>query len=145
MRRAMKTSVLLAMAPLLMGLAACGSSGESVAEGAAPAATAPCDNLPAAAPAASLPDGYPALAGQTLYEPSTQGQTKIVFGRIDQTDFLAVRDELVTKMQAAGYEIEGKDQESVEAEAEFKGPHDGTIKVQPLCQGKIAIRYKFNS
>lgn len=42
----------------------------------------------------------------------------------------------------AGYTIKGTDQESVEAEAEFEGPHEGTIKVQPLCKDTVEIRYE---
>ena len=132
--------------PLLLGLAACGGSsdGDSDSDSEASASDA-CGTLPSADPAATLPTGFPALGDQVLYEQSKQGSTTIVFGRVDESDFVEVRDELVDKLKAAGYTIDGTDQESVEAEAEFSGPHGGTIKVQPLCKGNVVIRYKFES
>ena len=141
MRRALCTA---AAVPLVLGLAACGGSSDSDSENEA-AASDTCATLPSADPAATLPTGYPALSGQVLYEPSKQGSTTIVFGRVEESGFLAVRDELVDKLKSAGYKIEGTDQESVEAEAEFSGPQNGTIKVQPLCKGNVSIRYKFES
>ena len=131
-----------AAVPLLVGLAGCGGSSDSDSDSEASASEA-CGTLPSADPAATLPSGFPALSDQVLYEPSKQGSTSIVFGRLDESSFVEVRDELVGKLKAAGYKIDGTDQESVEAEAEFSGPQNGTIKVQPLCKGNVSIRYKF--
>jgi hypothetical protein len=129
-----------ALVPLLTGLTACGDDKkDSGSSGTG------CGTLPTANPAATLPTGFPALGGQVLYEPSTQGTTKIVYGLLDEGGFVEVRDELVTKLKAASYTIEGTDQESVEAEAEFAGPQKGTIKVEPRCTGYVTIRYKFES
>ena len=140
-RRALSAAAAL---PLLLGAAACGDSEDEEAEEreGAGRASAACGALPSADPAATLPDGFPTLAGQVLYEPSKQGSTTIVFGRVKGEDFVGVRDQLTTQLVAAGYKIPGKDQESVEAEAEFDGPHVGTIKVQPLCEGYVYVRYK---
>ena len=139
-RRALSTA---AAVPLLVGVAGCGDSDEEAEEReAAGRASAACGALPSADPAASLPPGFPTLDGQVLYEPSKQGSTTIVFGRVAGEDFVGIRDQLTTKLVAAGYTIPGKDQESVEAEAEFDGPHVGTIKVQPLCEGYVYVRYK---
>lgn len=135
---------LAALVPLLTGLTACSDNKKDADAGSGSAATAKCGTLPTADPAAKLPVGFPALGGQVLYEPSTQGKTQIVYGLLDESNFLDVRDELVTKLKAAGYTIPGTDQESIEAEAEFTGKQEGTIKVQPLCKGNITIRYKFN-
>lgn len=138
-RRGLAVASLL---PLLAGIAACSDGDKEAGDKAKGAA---CDGLlKPADSAAKLPAGFPALDGQVLYEPSTQGKTTIVYGRLGQSDFLGARDALVAKLKAAGYEIEGTDQESVEAEAEFKGAQEGTVKVQPLCQGNISLRYKFN-
>ena len=137
-RRAVCTA---AVVPLLAGLAGCGDSDEDEENEGARSGTA-CTNLPSADPSATLPSGFPKLEDQVLYEPSKQGSTSIVFGRVDKSDFVAVRDDLVSRLKSAGYTIEGTDQESVEAEAQFDGPHIGTIKVQPLCEGKVYIRYK---
>ncbi|MCU1673406.1 MAG: hypothetical protein JWN77_1519 [Frankiales bacterium] len=140
MRRALCT---VAAVPLLVGLAACGGSSDSGNEEKAggPGQQA-CGSLPAADPTATLPEGFPVLADQVLYEPSKQGATTIVFARLDTSDFVKVRDELVDELKAAGYTIDGTDQESVEAEAQFSGKQTGTIKVQPLCKGKVSVRYK---
>ena len=141
MRRALCAT---AAVPLLLGLAACGGSSDGDKDSEATASDS-CGTLPTADAAAKLPDGFPSLSDQVLYEPSTQGSTSVVFGRVDESDFVEVRDELVDKLKSAGYKIDGTDQESVEAEAEFSGPHTGTIKVQPLCKGNVSIRYKIES
>lgn len=127
-----------ALVPLLTGLAACGD-GDKDTESTAGAKA--CGTLPTADPAASLPTGFP-TRDQVLYEPVTQGTAKIVFGLVDESDFVEVRDDLVDRLKKAGYTIDGTDQESVEAEAEFSGPHRGTIKVEPFCKGYVSVRYK---
>ncbi|HUR50517.1 MAG TPA: hypothetical protein VMZ11_00165 [Mycobacteriales bacterium] len=132
-----------ALVPLLAGLSACGDDDKDAVDSGAKPGTQACAGLPSADSAATLPTGFPALGDQLLYEPSMQGTTKIVYGLLDESDFVEVRDELVDKLKAASYKIEGTDQESVEAEAEFSGPQRGTIKVQPLCKGHVSIRYKF--
>src|SRR5438067_2098343 len=132
-----------ALAPALAGLTAC-SDGDKDKDGDTSSASKSCGTLPTADPAAALPVGFPALGDQVLYEPSTQGKTQIVYALLDESSFVEVRDELVTKLKAAGYTVPGTDQESVEAEAEFEGKQDGTIKVEPLCKGYVTIRYKFN-
>lgn len=136
-----RTASAVAVAALISLVAGCGGGGDSDVATSGPAALA-CGTLPQPDPAASLPADFPKLDGQVLYEPTTQGATKIVFGRLARTDFVATRDELVKVLTTAGYTIAGTDQESVEAEAEFSGPHEGTIKVQPLCKGNLSIRYK---
>jgi hypothetical protein len=128
-----------ALVPLLAGLSACGDDDKDEDAGTA---SESCGTLPTANSAATLPSGFPALGDQVLYEPSTQGTTKVVYALLDEGDFVEVRDELVDKLKAASYTIDGTDQESVEAEAEFSGPQKGTIKVEPLCKGYVTIRYK---
>jgi hypothetical protein len=80
-----------ALVPLLAGLTACGDDDKDD-DGAT--ASESCGTLPTADPAAALPTGFPALDDQVLYEPSTQGSTKIVFALFDEGDFVEVRDEL---------------------------------------------------
>ncbi len=146
LRRGLAAAALL---PLLAGLSACGSGSSSDPDaGAASEATKACGTLPTADPAAKLPAGLPER-DQVLYEPSTQGKTSIVFGLVDESDFVEVRDSYVEKLKAAGWTIDGTDQESVEAEAQFSkmapGLISGTVKVQPLCKGYVTVRYKLNS
>ena len=127
---------------VLVGAAACSDS-------STPSSGSTCTNVPTADPAAKMPTGLPPVDGQVLYEPSTQGKTQIVFGLSKTGDFVKVRDDYVTKLTAAGWKIDGTDQESVEAEAQFSKAsplQTGTIKVQPLasCDGYVSIRYKVN-
>jgi hypothetical protein len=131
-----------AVVPLLAGLSACGGD-KDTAGGTAAKASQACGTLPTANPAAKLPAGFPSLLDQVLYEQGAQGKTQVVFALLDETNFVEVRDELVAKLKAAGYTIPGTDQESVEAEAEFAGAQEGTIKVEPFCKGYVSIRYKF--
>lgn len=115
--------------------------------GGAPVEVTACEGLlKAADPAATLPAGIPALDGQVLYGPSTQGKTHIVFGRV-AGDFVPVRDQLVVKLKAAGWTIDGTDQETVEAEAQFSRQpplQAGSVKVEPLCEGTVEIRYRLS-
>ena len=126
---------------LLLALTACGAG-----EPAAPRqdAAAPCTSLPAADPEATLPAGFPQLPGQVLYGPASQGATTIVFGRVEGTDFEATRDELARQLEAAGYALDGTDQEAVEAEAHFSAPREGSVRVKQLCQGVLEVRYRLS-
>jgi len=126
---------------LLLALTACGS-----AEPSAPPqdAAAPCTSLPAADPAAALPEDFPRLPGQVLYGPASQGATTIVFGRVEGEDFEATRDRLATELERAGYTIDGTDQEAVEAEAHFSAPREGSVRVKQLCEGVLEVRYRLS-
>lgn len=122
-------------------LTACGSGGSS---GPTPDAAAPCTSLPAADPAAALPDGFPVLDDQVLYGAASQGATRIVFGRVPGDDFEALRDELAAALSDAGYSIDGTDQEAVEAEAHFSAPREGSVRVKQLCDGVLEVRYRLS-
>ena len=139
--------VALALAALaLTTVAACGDDDKDTSTDVTQAG---CATLPTADPAAKMPPDMPAVDGAVLYEPSTQGKTQIVFGLLKESDFVKVRDDYVTALKAAGWTIDGTDQESVEAEAQFsKQPPlvNGTVKVQPVetCKGYVTIRFKAN-
>lgn len=138
----------LVLVPFLL-LAGCGDDADKADGDQAGSATVSCDGkLRAADAAATLPAGIPSLQGQVLYEPSVQGKTTIVFGRVPNGDFVAVRDQLADELEKAGWTIDGTDQESVEAEAQFskKPPlQTGSVKVEPLCDGYVEIRYRLSS
>lgn len=139
------TVAALLAVPLLLGVTACSDGDKQKAAGAAGAS---CTGVALTDSNATLPAGFPALDGQTLYMPSTQGKTMVVFGRVSgsQNDLVTIRDSIATKVKAAGYTIEGTDQEKgAEADLELSGPHAGTINVRPLCQGMVAVRYRFTS
>ena len=126
---------------LLLALTACGSG--------APAtppqdAAAPCTSLPAADPSASLPPGFPALPDQVLYGAASQGSTRILFGRVSGESFVDLRDRLAANLEAAGYTLDGTDQEAVEAEAHFSQPTEGSVRVKQLCEGVLEVRYRLS-
>lgn len=125
---------------LTLALAACGGATTPVA--ADPAR--PCAALPAADPAAALPPGFPVLPGQVLYDAAKQGATTIVFGRVEGSDIVALRDRLAAELATAGYSLDGTDQEAVEAEAHFSAPREGSVKVQRLCEGVLSVRYRLS-
>ena len=136
-----------ALVPLLLGLSACGDSDKDKDSGDAAKGSQACGTLPTADPSATLPAGFPDR-DQALYEPSTQGKTQIVFGLVNESSFVEVRDDYVDKLKSAGWTIDGTDQESVEAEAQFSKHSPalvtGTIKVEPFCKGYVTVRYKYN-
>lgn len=129
-----------ALPVLLLALAACGSGSPT----AAPSPAAPCASLPAADPSASLPAGFPQLPDQVLYGAASQGATRIVFGRVPGEDFVALRDALARDLEAAGYALDGTDQEAVEAEAHFRAPREGSVRVKQLCEGVLEVRYRLS-
>lgn len=109
----------------------------------------PCTSLPAPDPAAALPTGFPALPGQVLYDPGSQGSTTVVFGRVEGTDLFALRDELADRIGAADFRIDGTDQEAVEAEAHFTATtrglvREGSVRVTSLCAGVLSVRYRLS-
>jgi hypothetical protein len=125
----------------LLAVAGCGSADPVVPQ---QDAAAPCASLPAADPQASLPAGFPQLPGQVLYGPASQGRTTIVFGRVEGDDFVALRDRLAEELEAAGYSLDGTDQEAVEAEAHFSQPREGSVRVKQLCAGVLEVRYRLS-
>ncbi|MCW2607907.1 MAG: hypothetical protein JWO60_2600 [Frankiales bacterium] len=93
---------------------------------------------------ADLPLALPAPEGGTLTKVAEQGSTQIAFVKVpgDRDDLVRVRDAVLEDLTGSGYEVVGKDQEpGYEAEAEVSGPHDGTVKVTPLCEGQLQVRY----
>ena len=128
------------LALLVVALTACGGATQAPSQDAA----APCTSLPAADPAAALPEGFPRLPGQVLYGPASQGATTIVFGRVEGDDFEAARDDLARRLESAGYRLDGTDQEAVEAEAHFSAPREGSVRVKQLCEGVLEVRYRLS-
>ncbi len=69
----------------------------------------------------------------------------MAFAKVEggRDDIVAVRDRVLGDLKTAGYETVGTDQEpGYEAEAEIKGQYEGTLKVSPLCEGLLEVRYK---
>lgn len=136
------------LVPLLLVLAACSGGSSEQAAPRRPADLA-CTSvlLPSADLSAKMPEGLPPIDGQTLILPSVQGKTHIVFAHLPTADFVKVRDDYVEQLRAAGWTIDGTDQESVEAEAQFsKTPPliAGSVRVAPLCKGHVSVRFRLS-
>jgi hypothetical protein len=112
-------------------------------------ASRPCGDLLSPSASTTLPAGlaFAVPSGRTLLDVSSQGKTVIVTVLVkgDRDDLVDLRDEAVEDLKRQGYTARGTDQEpTYEAEGEFSGKAEGTINVQPLCEGYDKIRYKFN-
>ena len=97
---------------------------------------------------ASLPLGLPLTEGETVLRVATQGATTVAFASEPggRDDIVAVRDKVLADLAKAGYRVVGTDQEpGYEAEAELAGTHPGSLKVSPLCEGLLEVRYKIES
>lgn len=106
-----------------------------------------CDGRekPVAGAPADLPLGLPRTAATTVLNVTAQGATTVAFARAEggRDDIVAVRDRVLDDLKGAGYTVVGTDQEpGYEAEAELKGRYAGTVKVSPLCDGLLEVRYK---
>ena len=109
-----------------------------------------CGDLasPEAGVPASLPLGLPLPPRAEILRVTSQGATQVAFVDVpgDRDDLVAVRDEVLRELQGVGYETVDTDQEpGYEAEAEVTGPHEGTVKVTPLCEGLIEVRYAISA
>lgn len=95
--------------------------------------------------AAPLPSGLTLPPDQKLLRVAKQGKTSVVFASTDggPDDLVAIRDRVLGQLAASGSTVVGTDQEpGAEAEAEVGGTFDGTLRVTPLCAGRVEVRYK---
>lgn len=102
------------------------------------------DQPEAGAPAV-LPLDLPLTEGEKVLRVATQGATTVAFASEPggREDIVAVRDKVLADLATAGYTVVGTDQEpGYEAEAELAGTHPGSLKVSPLCEGLLEVRYK---
>lgn len=130
-------------APGSSGLA---SSASGEASGTAAAAQAACGQQPAPHPelASQLPANFPTVTGWQPTKVTTQGQTREVSGvlRGEVGDLVTVRDTAADELVSSGYHQTGSDEEvGYEAEAEFEGPQEVSIKVKPLCRDYLVLSY----
>jgi hypothetical protein len=129
--------------PLVITLAACDNDKANAKK----AAGAPCPASISQTASTPLPADVPSPGG-TVYDYNSQGKTQFWFVAVDggPDQLVSLRDSYNTQLTGKGYTIEGHDQESgAEAEAEFKGAHEGTTQFQPLCSGKVRVRIKLTS
>lgn len=136
--------VLLPLAAVVLG--AGGFAGFELVERSeiAGAATEPCDGRTAST-ASALPFGLPLSEGEQVLRVATQGATTVAFATVpgDRDSIVDERDAVLADLERAGYRVTGTDQEpGYEAEAQLAGPHTGTLRVKPLCEGLLEVRYK---
>ncbi len=100
---------------------------------------------PAADAPSMLPLGLPLTEGEKVLRVAEQGKTTVAFASEpgSRDDIVAVRDKVLADLREAGYTVVDTDQEpGFEAEAELAGTHPGSVKVSPLCEGLLQVRYK---
>ena len=103
-----------------------------------------CGTLDTPSGSPSLPSGLTIPSDEKLLRVETQGKTTLVVVSTEGTldDVVKVRDAVLASLVSQGYTKGGTDQEvGIEAEGEFGGKGDGTIKVKPLCTDRLEIRY----
>lgn len=109
-------------------------------------ATVACgDDAAPAAGSADLPFDLPLSEGEAVLRTATQGATTVAFASLEggRDDIVETRDAVLRDLEAVGYRVTGTDQEpGYEAEAQLAGPHTGTLRVKPLCEGLLEVRYK---
>jgi hypothetical protein len=113
--------------------------------GIAAKASEPCGTLDTPESGATLPAGLALPPGQKLLRVQTQGKTSVAFASTagGRDDIVKVRDDVLALLKTGGFTVKGTDQEpGYEAEAEVAGPVEGTIRVKPLCEGRLEVRYK---
>ncbi len=131
---------------------ASGSSGgasspdASQAAEASAAAQAECGDKTAPRPelARQLPEDLQTVTGWQPVEVIEQGQTRAFSGVLRGTvdDLVTVRDNAADELVTFGYNQTGSDEEvGYEAEAEFEGPQEVSVKVKPLCRDYLVLTY----
>jgi hypothetical protein len=106
-----------------------------------------CTSLDVVTGTPTLPAGLTLPSDEKLLRVESQGKTVAVYastaGRLD--DVVKVRDGVLSALASQGYTKAGTDQEAgIEAEGQFTGKANGTIKVKPLCTDRLEIRYKLS-
>jgi hypothetical protein len=123
-----------------------GPSGSGSSTAAAPAGAACTQQQTAPRPdlRRQLPAGFPTVTGWQPTRVADQGTTRAVSGvlRGDVGDLVTLRDTAADELVTEGYTQTGSDQEvGYEAEAEFDGPQEVSIKVTPLCRDYLLLTY----
>ena len=122
-------------------LAGCGGGGGT------PAARQeePCGDKDTPTGAPTPPASLTLPPDAKLLRVASQGRTVVVFTSTagGRDDLVAIRDRVLEQLKATGSTVVGTDQEpGAEAEAEVGGTFDGTLRVTPLCAGRVEVRYK---
>ena len=105
----------------------------------------PCGGLDVVKGNPQVPAGFTLPTGERLLEVQSQGKTQILYASTDggRNDIVHVRDQVTQALTTDGYKVTHTDQEpTYEAEATVtKNGTDDTVQVQPLCSGRLRVRY----
>ena len=105
----------------------------------------PCGGLDVVKGTPTLPAGFTLPDSERLLQVQSQGKTQIIYASTDggRNDIVHVRDRVTQALEADGYQVTHLDQEpTYEAEATVtKNGTDDTVQVQPLCNGRLRVRY----
>ena len=102
-----------------------------------------CGTLDTPEAGVTVPAGVTLPAGLKLLKVATQGKTTLLVTSTEgaRQDVVKVRDQVVGQLAELGWTQTGTDQEpGYEAEAQFGGKVDGSLRVRPLCQDRLEVR-----
>jgi hypothetical protein len=91
-----------------------------------------------------LPSTLTLPTKEKLLSVTTQGKTTLVIASVPGTraEVVKIRDAVVNELATQGFTKKGSDQEpGYEAEAQLTGKADASLRVRPLCSGRIELRY----
>jgi hypothetical protein len=117
---------------------------EAAEAGSAEVACTPQQTAPHPELRSQLPAGLPTVTGWQPTQVTDQGRTRAVSGVLpgEAGDLVSVRDDVADRLVGSGYHQSGTDEEAgYEAEAEFEGAQEVTIKVRPMCRGYLVLTY----
>jgi hypothetical protein len=103
-----------------------------------------CASLDTPSAGANPPAGFVLPSGQKLLRVQKQGKTTLVVASAEGTreDIVLVRDGVVSALKGQGFTVKKTDQEpGFEAEAQLGGKGGGSLRVKPLCTGRLEVRY----
>lgn len=104
-----------------------------------------CGGLDTPTGGLTLPAGLTLPVGQRLLRVQTQGRTTVATASTagNPGDIVRVRDRVLAALEKQGYRVTRTDQEpGYEAEAQLAGTAGGSLRVRPLCSGRLEIRYR---
>ena len=133
----MRAVVAGALAVLLAGCGGGGTTADRPEE--------PCGDKDSPVAGGDVPPALKLPSDAKLLRVASQGKTVVVFTSTagGRDDLVAIRDRVLEHLTAKGSTVVGTDQEpGAEAEAEVSGTFDGTLRVTPLCAGRVEVRYK---
>jgi hypothetical protein len=105
----------------------------------------PCGSFDVVKGNPTLPAGFTLPDGERLLEVQSQGKTQVIYASTGggRADIVHARDQVTQALTADGYKVTHTDQEpTYEAEATVsRSGTDDTVQVQPLCSGRLRVRY----